>query len=92
MNPITAYLLIGSLYLVIIAYGVVRTRKRRLPVQLRIVSAALQVAVPPAAIAALLAYGADARTFSTWLPLLGLMALAGFFLALCTDIVARRMM
>lgn len=90
MNPVTAYLLIGSLYLAIVAYGIVRTRKRRLQMQLRIVSAALQVAVPPAAIAAFLAYAADAQTFATWLPLLGLMALAGFFLALCTDIVARR--
>ena len=43
MNAFTAFLLIGSIYLVIIAYGVVRTRKRGLPPRVRLIAAEIQV-------------------------------------------------
>ena len=46
MTPITIFLTIGSLYLVMVAYGVVGTRKRGLPGPMRITAAAVQVVLP----------------------------------------------
>jgi len=92
MNLVTLFLLIGSVYLTIIAYGVVRTRKKGLPPRLRIAAAAIQVAVVPAALFALLLLNGDGALAATWGYPLALLALAGFFLALCTDIVAKRIL
>jgi|GEM_PF-1481467 len=92
MNLVTLFLLVGSIYFVIIAYGVVRTRKKGLPPRLRIAAAAIQVAVVPAVLFALLLLNGDEALIATWAYLLALLALAGFFLALCTDIVAKRLL
>jgi len=92
MNLVTMFLLVGSIYFVIIAYGVVRTRKKGLPPRLRIATAAIQVAVVPAVLFALLLLNGDEALIATWAHLLALLALAGFFLALCTDIVAKRLL
>jgi len=92
MSLTTLFLLFGSLYLVIIAYGVVRTRKRSLPPRLRLISAAIQVIVPPVVGFALLLAGGDAFMIGGWGSLLAMLAVAGALLALCTDIVARRVL
>jgi len=92
MNLTTLFLLIGSLYLVIIAYGVVRTRKRGLPPRLRVISAAIQVILPPLVVFGLLLAKGDAFMIGGWGSLLAMLAVAGALLALCTDIVARRVL
>ncbi|MBO9378997.1 hypothetical protein GG804_19700 [Sphingomonas histidinilytica] len=90
MNAVTAFLLIGSIYLVIIAYGVVRTRKRGLPPRVRLIAAAIQVVVPPAVLIGALLLTGDQRMVATWGTLLAMLMVAGVFLAMCTEIVARR--
>ncbi|WP_016745857.1 hypothetical protein [Rhizorhabdus wittichii] len=89
MNAVTAFLLIGSVYLVIIAYGVIRTRKRGLPPRVRLIAAAIQVVVPPAVLIGALLLTGD-RMIATWGTLLAMLMVAGVFLAMCTEIVARR--
>ncbi len=92
MNLVTLFLLVGSIYLVIIAYGVVRTRKRGLPPGLRISAAAIQVIVLPAALLAALLLTRDGAMIAAWGPVLAMLLLAGALLAICTDIVARRVL
>ena len=91
MNPATLFLLIGSVYLLIVAYGVVRTRKKGLPPHLRFLSASAQVVLPPVVIAILLLTTADAA-IAGWSLMFGLLVVAGALLALCTDLVARRVL
>ena len=92
MTPITIFLTIGSLYLVVVAYGVVNSRKRGLSPRLRLMAASIQVAVPPVILLAMML--AEARLFpiAAWGPVLAMLALAGALLAICTDIVARRVL
>jgi hypothetical protein len=92
MNLVTVYLLIGSIYLVIIAYGVVRTLKKGLPARLRLITAGIQVVLPPAVLFGALLLSGDQRMIATWGTLLALLLLAGIFLAMCTEIVARRVL
>lgn len=93
MTPATLFLLIGSIYLVIIAYGVVRTRKKGLSPQVRAVSAGLQVAVPPVVLfAALVLNEGGAAGYGGWGVLFLMLAIAGGLLAICTDLVARRIL
>jgi hypothetical protein len=92
MNAATLFLLIGSVYLVIIAYGVVRTRKQGLPPRLRLVSAAIQVVLPPAILLGALFLTRDAFMIGGWGVLLVMLLVAGALLAICTDIVARRLL
>ena len=91
MNPATLFLLIGSVYLLIIAYGVVRTRKKGLPPHIRFAAASAQVVLPPIVIAILLLTTADAA-IAGWSLMFGLLIVAGALLALCTDLVARRVL
>lgn len=91
MNAPTLFLLIGSIYLVIIAYGVVRTRKKGLPPHLRFLSASAQVVLPPVVIAILLLTTGNAA-IAGWSLMFGLLIVAGALLALCTDLVARRVL
>jgi len=91
MNPATLFLLIASVYLLIIAYGVVRTRKKGLPPHLRFASASAQVVLPPVALAILLLTTGDAK-IAGWSLMFGLLIVAGALLALCTDLVARRVL
>ena len=93
MNLVTLFLTIGCIYLVIVAYGVVRTRKKGLPPRLRFISAGLQVAIPPAALfAALIAAEGGASGYGGWGILFLMLAIAGGLLAICTDLVARRVL
>ena len=91
MNAATLFLLFGSIYLVIVAYGVVRTRKRGLPPHLRFVSASAQVALPPIVLAIVLLTNGNAA-IAGWSLMFGLLLVAGALLALCTDLVARRVL
>lgn len=93
MSPATLFLLIGCVYLVMIAYGVVRTRKKGLSPHLRAVSAGLQIAVPPAVLfAALVLNEGGASGYGGWGILFLMLAIAGGLLAICTDLVARRVL
>ena len=91
MSPAILFLLIGSVYLVVIAYGVVRTRKKSLPPHLRFLSASAQVVLPPVVLAVLLLTTGDAA-IAGWSLMFGLLIVAGALLALCTDLVARRVL
>lgn len=91
MNAATIFLLIGSVYLVIIAYGVVRTRKRGLPPHIRFASASAQVVLPPVVLAIALLLTGNAAV-EGWSLMCILLLIAGALLALCTDLVARRVL
>ncbi len=90
MTPATIFVLIAALYLTIIAYGVVRTRKRGLPRNTRLASAAAQVIVPPVVLFGALLTTGDAFAIGGWGVMLAMLLVAGALLALCTDLVARR--
>ena len=92
MTPISIFLTIGSLYLVVVAYGVVGTRKRGLPASLRLISAAIQVVLPPVILFGLMLLEPALFPVAAWGPVLGMLALAGALLAICTDIVAKRVL
>jgi hypothetical protein len=92
MNPITIFLTIGTLYLVVVAYGVVGTRKRGLPVPLRIMAAAIQVILPPIILLGVMAFEPELFPVAAWGPVLAMLMLAGALLAICTDIVAKRVL
>jgi len=88
----TIFLTFGTAYLVLVAYGVVRTRKKGLPVQVRVMSAATQVILPPLLMFAALLTTRDAFMIGGWGVMLAMLLVAGALLALCTDIVARRVL
>ena len=92
MNPITIFLVIGSLYLVVVAYGVVGTRKRALPAQMRITAAAVQVVLPPVILLGVMSLEPRLFPLASWAPVIGMLMLAGALLAICTDIVAKRVL
>ncbi|ATE63389.1 hypothetical protein [Rhizorhabdus dicambivorans] len=92
MNAAAIFLLIGSIYLVIVAYGVVRTMKKGLPPRARLASAAAQVVVPPVALFAALLTTGDAFAIGGWGVMLGMLLVAGTLLAICTDMIARRLL
>ena len=92
MNPVTLFLTLGTIYFALVAYGVVRTRKRNLPKQVRLAGATAQVILPP-----LIMFAALLTTHSTpliegWGVMLLMLMVAGALLAICTDMVARRVM
>lgn len=91
MNFATVFLLIGAVYLVIVAYGVVRTRKRGLPPHIRFAAASAQVVLPPVVLAIALLMTGNA-TIAGWSLMLILLLVAGALLALCTDLVAKRIL
>lgn len=92
MNAASIFLLIGSIYLVIIAYGVVRTRKKGLPPKMRLSAAAAQVILPPAILFGALMTTRDAFLIGGWGVMLAMLLVAGALLALCTDQVAKRIL
>lgn len=92
MNPITIFLLIGSLYLVVVAYGVVGTRRRGLPTQMRITAAAVQAVLPPVILLGVMSLEPRLFPLVSWAPVIGMLMLAGALLGICTDIVARRVL
>lgn len=92
MNDITIFLTIGSAYLVLVAYGVVRTRKGNLPKQVRLAGAATQVIIPPLVMFGALLLTRDANLIEGWGVMLVMLMVAGALLAICTDMVARRVL
>lgn len=88
----TIFLTFGAAYLALVAYGIVRTRKKALPIQVRLVSAATQVILPPLIMFGALLMTKDAFMIGGWGVMLAMLLVAGALLALCTDIVARRML
>lgn len=92
MNPTSIFLIVGSLYLAIIAYGVVRTRKKGLPRNVRLSAAAAQVLLPPVILFGALVTTGDAFLIGGWGVMLAMLLVAGALLAICTDIVARRVL
>lgn len=92
MNPVTIFLTIGAAYFVLVAYGVVRTRKRHLPVQIRIAGAAAQVVLPPLILFAALLTTRSAQLIEGWGVMLVMLMVAGALLAICTDMIARRVL
>ncbi|WP_340314314.1 hypothetical protein [Rhizorhabdus argentea] len=92
MNATTIFLTIAAVYLTIIAYGVVRTRKRGLPLQVRFAAATAQVVLPPAILFGALLMTRDALMIGGWGVMLAMLLVAGALLAVCTDIVARRVL
>jgi len=91
MNAATLFLLIGSVYLAIIAYGVVRTRKLGLAPHIRFAAASAQVVVPPIVLGVALLLTGNAAV-AGWSLMCILLLIAGALLALCTDLVARRVL
>ncbi|MES2497769.1 MAG: hypothetical protein V4618_16765 [Pseudomonadota bacterium] len=91
MNAPTIFLLIGAVYLAIIAYGVVRTRKQGLPPHIRFAAASAQVVLPPIVLAIVLLLTGNAAV-AGWSLMCILLLVAGALLALCTDLVARRVL
>jgi len=89
MNPITLFLTAGAAYFVLVAYGVVRTRKRSLPKQVRLASAAVQIILPPLVMFAALLTTRSAQLIEGWGVMLLMLLVAGALLAICTDRIAR---
>jgi hypothetical protein len=92
MSAITLFLTLGAAYFVLVAYGVVRTRKRALPAQMRFSAAAAQVVLPPLLMFAALLATRDVQLIEGWGVMLVMLLVAGALLAICTDMVARRVL
>jgi cytochrome bd-type quinol oxidase subunit 2 len=92
MNAVSIFVTIGSAYLVLVAYGVIRTRKRKLPAQVRMAGAATQIILPPLVMFGALLLTQDANLIEGWGVMLAMLTVAGALLAICTDLVARRVM
>ncbi len=92
MNDVTIFLTVGALYLVIIAYGVVRTRKKGLPRPVRLSATTAQVVLPPVILFGALLTTGSASLIEGWGVMLAMLFVAGALLAICTDIVARRLL
>lgn len=92
MTPEAIFLTVGAAYLAIIAYGVVRTRQKGLPLQIRFAAASAQVILPPVILFGALLMTRDAFLIGGWGVMLGMLLIAGALLALCTDIVAKRVL
>ena len=92
MNPAAVFGLVAAAYLAVVAYGVVGTRKRGLPPRVRFIAAAAQVVLPPVILFAVLFASFDAFAIGGWCILLVMLLIAGALLAICTDLVARRVL
>jgi hypothetical protein len=92
MNPVTIFLTLGATYFVLVAYGVVRTRKAHLPQQMRIAGAGAQVVLPPLIMFAALLTTRSAPLIEGWGVMLIMLLIAGALLAICTDMIARRIL
>ncbi|WP_420136227.1 hypothetical protein [Sphingomonas sp.] len=86
----TLFVTLVPTYLVLIAYGVVRGRRRGLPSQARLGSAILMVLIPPVGILVALYATADAALIARWTPLALGMFVMGAAAAWITDFTARR--
>lgn len=92
MTLTTLFLMIVIIYLVLIAYGVVGLRRRRVAGRARLIAAAMIVVAPPALIAGLLAATGESELVRTWRLFLLAMPIVGALAALLADQIARRVL
>lgn len=92
MSPIALFLTLGAAYFVLVAYGVVRTRKAGLPKQIRLTGTIAQVLLPPLLMFAVLLTTGSAQLIEGWGVMLIMLLIAGALLAICTDMIARRVL
>ena len=85
----TLLLMLVTIYLVLIAYGVVGAR-RRLAGRARLTAEALMVVLPPLLIAGALVAADEAGLVASWWRLFALMIVAGTVVAATAEQVARR--
>ncbi|HWI85929.1 MAG TPA: hypothetical protein VNT42_06350 [Sphingomonas sp.] len=86
----TLFLVLIPTYLVVIAYGVVGTRRGGMAPGARLVSAALMVSIPPLAILAALYATGDAFLIAGWGIVTLAMLASGILTVAVTDYIARR--
>jgi hypothetical protein len=84
------FLLVVPTYLVLVAYGQVGARRRKLAPRARLIAAILRVALPPVALLGALWSTGDMVLFATWGAVTAGMAVAGAIVAGLVEIVAPR--
>ena len=84
------FLMIVLIYLVLIVYGIVGMRRRKMVGRPRVVTEVLIVLIPPALIAGLLALSGESGLVVQWGLFLGAMPAAGAVVAVLTELIARR--
>ena len=86
----TLFVTLIPTYLVLIAYGIVRGRRRGLPSRVRLGSAILMVLIPPVGILLALYATENAALIARWSVVALAMFAAGIVTALLTEFTARR--
>lgn len=86
----TLFLMIVLIYLVLIAYGIIGMRRRKMVGRPKRVTEILIVLVPPAMIAGLLVVSGEGGLVLQWGLFLGAMPVAGAIVAVLTEQIARR--
>lgn len=86
----TLFLTIVTTYLVLVAYGVVGARRRRLSAQARLISGGLMVTIPPLAILGALYTTGDALLIAGWGAAMLAMLVGGVVVAVAAELIARR--
>jgi hypothetical protein len=90
MNLATLFLMIVLIYLVLIAYGIVGMRRRKMVGGPKRMTGILIVLVPPAMIAGLLTVSGEGGLVIKWGLFLGAMPIVGAITAVLTEQIARR--
>jgi hypothetical protein len=86
----TLFLVVVPVYLVLIAYGQVGSRKRKVPLRTRWTIAAIRILLVPAALYGALWSTGDPYYATHWWPVLLAMAAAGAIAAALVELVAPR--
>jgi hypothetical protein len=86
----TLFLMVVLIYLVLIAYGIVGMRKRKMVGRPKLMTEILIVLVPPAMIAGLLVLSGEGGVVIQWGLFLLAMPVAGAIAAVLTEQIARR--
>lgn len=84
------FLTIVIIYLVLIAYGIVGMRRRKMVGRPKMMTEIAIVIIPPALIAGLLTISGEGGLVIKWGQFLAAMAIAGAIVALLTEQIARR--
>lgn len=82
------FVLLVPTYLVLIAYGQISSRKRKLGPKTRLIAAALRVALPPLALFGALWWEGDPALLHAWIMVVIGMAAAGVVAAALVEFVA----
>ena len=86
----TLFLMVVTIYLVLIAYGIVGMHKRKMIGRPKLTTEILIVLIPPALIAGLLTISGEGGLVIKWGLFLGAMPIAGGIVAVLTEQIARR--